>query len=180
MAFQPLKVVEVLDRLEGFYGQQAPRWPVDPYEFLIWWHCGYPASDDACARGWEALKQQVGIEPSRILRASEQTLAMVLKAGGMVPELRAMRMHEIAQRVENEFGGDLRSGLKGPLKEVRKALKRFPGIADPGADRISLFVWPGVRLGCSLSTNRTRTPKWRRCVVAPIAVDPSAILTGSK
>ncbi len=136
MAFQPLKVVEVLDRLEGFYGQQAPRWPVDPYEFLIWWHCGYPASDDACARGWEALKQQVGIEPSRILRASEQTLAMVLKAGGMVPELRAMRMHEIAQRVENEFGGDLRSGLKGPLKEVRKALKRFPGIADPGADRI--------------------------------------------
>src|SRR5262249_32823338 len=62
-----------------------------------------------------------------------------LKAGGMVPELRAMRMQEIAQRVENEFGGDLVSGLKGPLNEVRKALKRFPGIADPGADRVLLF-----------------------------------------
>ena len=35
-------------------------------------------------------------------------------------------------------------------------------------------------LGCNLSTNRKRKPKWRRCVVASIAVGPSAILTGSR
>jgi endonuclease III len=57
----------------------------------------------------------------------------------MVPELRAMRLQEIARRVENEFGGDLRSGLSGPIENVRKSLKRFPGVADPGADRILLF-----------------------------------------
>ena len=35
-------------------------------------------------------------------------------------------------------------------------------------------------LGCNLSTNRKRKPKWRRCVAASIAVGPAAILTGSR
>jgi len=38
-----------------------------------------------------------------------------------------------------QFGGDLRTGLVGSLKDVRKSLKKFPGIADPGADRVLLF-----------------------------------------
>jgi endonuclease III len=57
----------------------------------------------------------------------------------MVPELRAMRLKEIAARVQDHFGGDLRAALTGPLAEVRKTLKKFPNIADPGADRIMLF-----------------------------------------
>src|SRR5271157_2370119 len=35
-------------------------------------------------------------------------------------------------------------------------------------------------IGCNLSTNPKRKPKWRRCVAASIAVGPSAILTGSR
>jgi len=35
-------------------------------------------------------------------------------------------------------------------------------------------------IGCNLSSNRKRKPKWRRCVAASIAVGPSAILTGSR
>jgi len=62
-----------------------------------------------------------------------------LKAGGMVPELRAIRLMEIAVRVENKYGGDLRAGLVGPLAKIRQSLKHFPNIADPGADRILLF-----------------------------------------
>jgi endonuclease III len=58
----------------------------------------------------------------------------------MVPELRAMRLKEIVERIEKEFGGDLVDGLKGrPIAKVRAALKKFPSIADPGADRILLF-----------------------------------------
>jgi endonuclease-3 len=57
----------------------------------------------------------------------------------MVPELRSVRLKEIAARVQDQFGGDLRSGLVGPLKDVRKSLKRFPGVADPGVDRVLLF-----------------------------------------
>ena len=140
MAQPRISVPDVLDRLEKFYGPQEPGFPVDPYEFLIWWHCGYPASDVACEKGWKNLKQQVGIEPQRLLAASPAKIADALKAGGMVPELRAGRLKEIAMRVKDEFGGDLRPALAGPLAKVRKTLKSFPGIADPGADRILLFA----------------------------------------
>jgi endonuclease III len=58
----------------------------------------------------------------------------------MFPELRAERIQELAFRVENEFGGDLRAALTGPAPKARELLKSFQGIADPGADRILLFA----------------------------------------
>jgi endonuclease-3 len=132
-------VSEILDRLEAFYGKQEAGWPVDPYLFLIWWHCGYPASDAACSKGWESLTKEVGTSLAEILAASPVKLARALKSGGMVPEIRVMRLKEIAARIQNELGGDLRAALVGPISQVRKILKKFPNIADPGADRILLF-----------------------------------------
>ena len=130
----------LLDSLEACHGTQQPNWPTDPYLFLVWWHCGYPASDAACAKGWESLTREVGVEPDRLLKANPAKLAAALKPGGMVPELRTMRLKEIAERIEKEFGGDLLEGLKGmPIAKVRAALKKFSNIADPGADRILLF-----------------------------------------
>jgi adenine-specific DNA glycosylase len=58
----------------------------------------------------------------------------------MVPELRALRLKEIAIRVKDHFDGDLRSALLGSPDKARKELKRFPNIADTGADRILLFA----------------------------------------
>jgi len=134
-----ITIPELLDQLEKFHGTQEPCWPVDPYEFIVWWQCGYPASDAACTKGWDKLKSEVGIEPGNLLAGTPRKLASALKAGGMVPELRALRLKEIAMRVKDEFGGDLRLSLAGPLSAARKTLKKFPGIADPGADRILLF-----------------------------------------
>lgn len=122
-----MSLTAILDALEAHYGPQQPSWPVDPYEFIVWWHCGYPASDAACARGWEALKK-IGTDPEQLLRANPKDLAAALKHGGMVPELRAMRLKEIAQRAENGF------------VVSRAELKKYPNIADPGADRILLFA----------------------------------------
>jgi endonuclease III len=136
----PSPLGRTLDALEVFYGEQQPNWPTDPYLFLVWWHCGYPASDAACAKGWDSLTREIGVEPERLLAANPSKLAAALKSGGMVPELRAMRLKEIAERIEKEFGGDLLEGLKGfPIARVRAALKQFPNIGDPGADRILLF-----------------------------------------
>jgi endonuclease III len=133
-------LAEILDDLESFYGPQEPCWPTDPYLFLVWWHCGYPASDTTCAKGWAALNKSVGVTPEALLAASPETLTAALKFGGMVPELRALRLKEIAMRVQDQFGGDLRSALLGPLDKARRELKKFPNIADPGADRILLFA----------------------------------------
>lgn len=119
---------------------QEPGWPTDPYLFLVWWHCGYPASDAACAKGWEALEREIGVEPRQVLAAVPAKLAKALRAGGMVPDLRGKRLKEIAARVKDEFGGDLRAALDGPIGLARKILKKFPSIGDPGADRMLLFA----------------------------------------
>src|SRR5260221_5684851 len=107
MKSRTFSIPDLLKRLEAHYGPQAPCLPVDPYELLIWWHCGYPANDDRCSRGWESLTRSIGIQPERILSASQAQLTSALKPGGMVPELRAMRLQQIAQRIVNEYGGRL-------------------------------------------------------------------------
>jgi endonuclease III len=130
----------ILDALESCYGEQAPGWPTDPYLFLVWWHCGYPPSEQRCSRGFECLSREVGVTPQQLLSATSARLARALKAGGMVPELRATRLKVIAKSVRDDHAGNLHAALERlPLTESRAALKEFPGIGDPGADRILLF-----------------------------------------
>ena len=140
MTKKPIATAELLDLLEAHYGPQQRLFPDDPYLFLIWWHCGYPQSEDRCSKGWYSLTREFGTDPETLLATPTAKLTNALKAGGMVPELRAMRLKEIAARGQDEFGGDLRSALTGPLTKARKLLKSFPNIADPGADRILLFA----------------------------------------
>ena len=134
------RIPDLLDALEKFYGRQEPTFPTDAYEFLVWWYCGYPASDTACAKGWQSLTEAIGIAPGQLLRARPAQLAAALRPGGMVPELRAQHLKELAMRVQDEYGGDLRGALAGPVPNAQKILKQFHSIADPGADRILLFA----------------------------------------
>jgi endonuclease III related protein len=136
---QPL--APILDTLESFYGEQTPGWPTDPYLFLIWWHCGYPPGEERCNRGWKALEASVGVSAPELAAARSARLARALKAGGMVPELRAARIRSIAHSVLEDYAGDLRAALAGLTEgEARKLLTKFPGIGAPGADRILLFA----------------------------------------
>jgi endonuclease III len=135
------RITKILDALELLYGKQNAFAPADPYEFLIWWHCGYPASEERCSKGWKSIADQIGTAPANLLSAPAAKLALALKAGGMVPELRATRLREIAQRTLSEFAGNLRLALtRLPTAQARKLLKTFPGIGNPGADRILLFA----------------------------------------
>jgi endonuclease III len=130
----------ILDTLESFHGPQAPPCPTDPYLFLVWWHCGYPASEERCGRGWKSLNEEIGTSPERLLATPSSRLSRALEPGGMIPELRAGRLKQIAQQVQEQCNGDLNAALRRiPLNKARALLKKFPGIADPGADRILLF-----------------------------------------
>jgi endonuclease-3 len=90
--------------------------------------------------GFLGTQQKVGLRPAEILATLDTKLAEVMRAGGMVPELRARRLKEIAARVESEFGGDLQAVLRRPLSEAKKVFKKFPTIGDPGAEKILLFT----------------------------------------
>jgi endonuclease III len=130
----------LLKRLEKFYGKPKPPTPTDPYEMILYTSCGYPASDASCLKGFAALKREIGLRPADILGASDAKLTEVMRLGGIVPELRAARLRQIARMVRDEFSGDLRAVLKKPLPEAKKALKKFPTIGDPGAEKILLFT----------------------------------------
>jgi endonuclease-3 len=129
-----------LDALESFHGVQRPDWPVDPYQFLVWWHCGYPPSDEACNKGWASLRAEQDVAPAKLAKARASVLSRLLKPGGLIPELRAPRIKDIAAEVVEEWGGDLSHALRAmPAAAATKALKKLPGIGEPGAERILLF-----------------------------------------
>src|SRR5580658_8675437 len=141
----------ILDALERHYGVQTAVGPSEPYEMILFVNCGYPATDASCSKGYEALKRDVGTKPEKILAAPKAKLAKLMRLGGIVPELRAERLKTIAKIVNEEFGGDLKWSLekfmrqekKGPGRGIRlakKALKEFPVIGEPGADKILLFA----------------------------------------
>ena len=135
-----MTLTSILDRLERHYGRLRPPGPVDAYGMILYSNCGYPANDVSCPKGFDALRRLVGLEPDAILAAPEAQLTQVMRLGGIVPDVRAMRLKEIAGRVKEKFGGDLSAALRRPLPEARKALKQFPTIGDPGAEKILLFT----------------------------------------
>lgn len=132
------ELTQLLQTLERHYGAVAFAEPDDPYELIVYSNCGYPPSQENCRKGFEALQSAVGVSTAALRGASERALAKALRAGGIVPELRASRLKLIARLVDEEFAGGLRASLDAS-KEARKALKRFPTIGDPGADKILLF-----------------------------------------
>ncbi|HEY4837750.1 MAG TPA: hypothetical protein VIH72_04040 [Candidatus Acidoferrales bacterium] len=134
------RMAHVLDRLEKFYGKpKAPRL-TDAYEMVLHRSAGYPQSDVNCDKGFAALKKEIGLKPVNILAAPAAKLRDALRAGGIVPELRAERLRQIAARVETEFDGDLDAVLKRPAAEAKKALRKFPTLGEAGAEKILLFT----------------------------------------
>jgi len=131
------------------YGPQKAVGPADPYEMILYLNSGYPATDTSCSEGFEALKREAGLKPEEILAASNARLARLLRLGGIVPEQRAARLHEIARKVKSEFGGNLKAELKKRMQEkyqasksihsAKKILREFPVIGEPSADKILLF-----------------------------------------
>jgi hypothetical protein len=74
-------VPEILRQLESLYRNQEPCWPSDPYDFLVWWHCGYPASDTPCAKGWGKLNSEVGVETTATPRCRRREARAGLEGG---------------------------------------------------------------------------------------------------
>ena len=141
---------EVLDLLEKLYGPQKAVGPADPDEMILYLNSGYPATDASCSKGFDALKREIGLRPEEILAAPNARIAKLLRLGGIVPEQRSARLHEIARKVKSEFGGNLKAELKKWVQEERhqtgkgihsakKILREFPVIGEPSADKILLF-----------------------------------------
>jgi endonuclease III len=56
-----------------------------------------------------------------------------------VAEQFAKKLRKCAQIALEEYDGDLRPVLKLPIAKAKRALQTFPGIGEPGAEKILLF-----------------------------------------
>jgi endonuclease III len=131
---------DAISALRTHYGSPKPPVSTDPFELVLHENLAYLASDEKRLAALNALRRNVGTTPRAILVATMAALVRVCRVGGIYAELRAERLRRSAEIVVTEFDGDLRNVLRLPQREARKALKRFPAIGEPGADKILLFT----------------------------------------
>jgi endonuclease III len=135
----PITFSKLVDMLQQHYGPPAAPPSTDPLELIIWENIAYLASDERRAEAFATLKRSIGTRPEQILAAKHSALAAIGNAG-MLPDVSAEKLLAIAKIAYEEFDADLRVALKKPLRQAKKALKRFPGIGDPAAEKILLFT----------------------------------------
>ncbi|HEV7395482.1 MAG TPA: hypothetical protein VGN86_03135 [Pyrinomonadaceae bacterium] len=128
----------IIENLEDQYG--TPRAPLsDPLQIILWENLGYLIPDEKRSAAFQRLRKEVGLQPGAILSAPGDKLLEIAKLGGAQPQTRAQRLREIALIVMNDFEGSLDPVMELPLPKAIKALKKFPAIGEPGAEKILLF-----------------------------------------
>lgn len=145
---------DVVKALEKHYGK--PRRPAvtDPYELLLLENVAYLVDDERRATVYRALQERVGTQPEAILAARPDVLAAVIERGGMHPDRRADKLRRCAELARQIGLSRLRELVRQGGAEARKMLKKFPGIGEPGADRI--LLWGGSQPTLAPESNGLR------------------------
>jgi endonuclease III len=134
----PLTLRAAIDVLRKHYGPPKPLPTSDPFELILWENVAYLASPARRREAFSLLKRTVGTDPEAILAAKPQALESVT-ARGILEETFAGKLRECAGIVLEKLDGDLAAVVRGPLDRAKRALCLFPGIGEPGAEKILLF-----------------------------------------
>jgi endonuclease III len=139
----PPPLVDAVTALERFHGRPKAPPTQDPFELILWENAAYLVDDAVRAKTFEALASQVGTRPRDILGADLGTLVKAIAPGGMRPEMRAEKLVDAAMWAdaqERPLAETLRAAAKPEgLKAVRKLLGHFPGMGEPGVDKVLLL-----------------------------------------
>ena len=128
----------IVKALRDFYGKPRALGAAGPLELILRENVAYLANDARREAAFRMLKERVGLSPEKILAASRATLHEIARHG-IVPVTTVEKLREIARIALEDFGGDLEAVGALPLKDAKKALRRFPSIGDPGAEKVLLF-----------------------------------------
>jgi endonuclease-3 len=145
---------KLIARLTRHYGEPQLPPARGPFELVMWENACYLLPDERRAEVFEGLRLKVGLKAESILKSNGETLLALATRGGMRPETRVFRWREIARITVTQFAGDLDHILREPYETAKRALKQFPNIGDPGAEKILLFC--GMGPGLALESNGLR------------------------
>jgi endonuclease III len=134
-----LTLRQAVELLRKHYGPPALLPTADPFELILWENVAYLAPPTRRREAFDLLKRTVGTAPEAILAADQPTLERVT-ARGILKSTFAAKLRECASIALEKFGGDLEAVMRGPLDKGKRGLRAFPGIGEPGAEKILLFT----------------------------------------
>ncbi|MCB9897872.1 MAG: hypothetical protein H6825_07710 [Planctomycetes bacterium] len=133
-------LARVVQQLEKQHGAFATHEPSDAWGLLLWENVCYLADDARRRAAFELLERETSLEPEAILAAPRRTL-LAVTAHGIESERFADKLRECARLALDAFDGDVDAAvLRLPDKDAKKALRKFPGIGEPGAEKILLLA----------------------------------------
>lgn len=135
----PPPLTTVVRKLASHYGPPAAPPASGAFEMVLWESVAYLADDDRRAEAFALLKSSVGTTPAAILKARTSALRAVTEHGILAARF-AEKLREAARIVADEYDGDLDRVVAGPHAAAVKALRKLPGIGNPGAEKILLFL----------------------------------------
>jgi endonuclease III len=137
---------DVVRALERHYGKPAAPRVTDPFEQIVLENAAYLVDDERRAQTFDALAERIGATPDAILGARHAQLVDAIRDGGMRPPMRAAKLIAAA-KIAKSLDAPLAELVAGPLAGAKRALKKFPGVGEPGAEKIALFAGAHAVLG---------------------------------
>lgn len=126
--------------------------PRDPWHAILFENVAYLVHDAARRQAFAALQRGTRLDAAAIAAAGDELLSAATGHGKLAGQ-RVAKLRRCAELFHSV--GDPRRLVDLPLAKARAALKRFPGIGDPGADRLLLFAGKVPLL--ALESNGLRT-----------------------
>jgi endonuclease III len=134
-----LTLPAAVERLRRHYGPPASPPTDDPFELILLENVAYLAPLSRRHEAFAELRKTVGTSPAAILGATKKELEKVT-ARGILKATFAVKLRECARIAVDTFDGDLRPVIRGPVDRATRALRAFPGIGEPGAERILMLT----------------------------------------
>jgi endonuclease III len=134
-----LNLGKTIQLLREYHG--PPAWPPtsDPFELILLENVAYLATPARRLEAFKRLRREVGTSPRALLAARRQVLKGIT-AAGILKAASAAKLRECARIAQEQFHGDMVAATEGSLAGAKRALRAFPGIGAPGADKILLFM----------------------------------------
>jgi len=131
---------KIVSGLVKYYGPPRPPVTDDPFELILLENIAYLVSDERREEAFKLLRKYSGTKPHQILAARTKRFSKRQDLVVWRAEERVSRLREIALIAMDEFDGDLKPFLKLLLAKAKQALRTFPGIGEPGAEKILMFT----------------------------------------
>ena len=135
-----MRLEALVARLRAAYGAPPALVTRDPWEWIVRENVAYLADDEGREEAFRTLERTVGTRPEDLLAARPAALTAVAPGHGILPAQAATTLKQAARVALEEGEEGLAGLLRRPVPDAMRTLERFPGIGEPGAERILLFA----------------------------------------